>query len=145
MASAPADALIRQWFDELWNQGREDTIDRLLAPNATVHGLPTPDGKPLVGPAPFKELYRTFRTAFPDMRITVERMVAAGEHDAAVQVRAVGTHRGDALGVPATNRTVSFHGMVIIRAEHGKLVEGLNCFDFLTMYQQIGVVPAIGG
>jgi steroid delta-isomerase-like uncharacterized protein len=145
MAPATADVLIRQWFDELWNQGKEETIDRLLSPDAQVHGLPTPDGKPLVGPAAFKELYRVFRSAFPDMTITIERMVASGDGDAAVQVRATGTHRGDSLGMPATNRRVNFHGMVIIRAVNGKMVEGLNCFDFLTMYQQIGVVPAIGG
>ena len=60
-----ADALARRWFENLWNQNRVETIDEMLAPNSTVHGLPTPDNQPLVGPAAFKEYYWVFRKAFP--------------------------------------------------------------------------------
>jgi predicted ester cyclase len=141
---ANAEAVIRQWFEELWNQAREDTIDRLLAPGGLVHGLPTPDGKPLVGGDAFKELYRQFRSAFPDMKIAIERVVSEGS-TAAVLVRASGTHLGDGLGTPPTRKPVSFHGMVIVTAANGRLTEGWNTFDFLTMYQQIGLVPSFGG
>ena len=141
MADAPDD-LIRQWFEELWNQGREDTIDRLLAPNAIVHGLPSADGKQMVGPAGFKPLYRTFRAAFPDMRITVERTVRQNDL-AAAHVSVTGTHRGDTLGSAPTNQPVRFSGMVIVRAANGQLVEGWNQFDFMTMYQQIGMLPQV--
>ena len=43
------EAVVHNWFEELWNQGREDTIDRLFAVDGIAHGLPTPDGSPLRG------------------------------------------------------------------------------------------------
>lgn len=41
--------------------------------------------------------------------------------------------------------TLAGNGGLIVRARDGKLVEGWNSFDFLSMYQQIGAVPATGG
>lgn len=132
------EAMIRQWFEELWNQGREDTIDRLLAPNAKVHGLPVP----ITGPGEFKPFFRQFRQTFPDIRITVLNTVAQGTLVAA-HCHVVATHLGDGLGVPSTQRKVEFSGMRIVRAEGDQFVEGWNCFDFLTCYQQIGLMPQL--
>lgn len=135
------EAMIRRWFEELWNQGREDTIDRLLAPNAKVYGL-TPDDRPITGPEEFKPFYRQFRQAFPDIKITVVHTVAEGDRVAAY-CHVVGTHLGEGLGVPATKRPVEFSGMCIVRADGNQLVEGWNCFDFLTCYQQVGLMPQL--
>ena len=135
------EAMLRSWFDELWNEGREETIDRLLAPNAKVHGL-TPDNQPIVGPEAFKPFFRQFRQAFPDIRITVVRTVSEGDVVAAHCV-VTGSHRGDLLGTPATNRSVTFSGMCIVKAAGNQFVEGWNTFDFLTCYQQIGLLPSI--
>ena len=142
--SQPPDTMIRQWFEQLWNQKREDTIDRLLAPHGLVHGLPTPDNQPLRGPDQFRVLYRQFRQAFPDLQITVERTVREGDL-AALHCRVTGNHAGDGLGVPASGRDVDFQGMVFVRADGDRFVEAWNCFDFLTCYQQIGAVAAVPG
>jgi len=138
MPDAP-DIMIRRWFEEVWNQKREDTIDRMIAPQALVHGLPTPDNRPLRGPDEFKALYRQFRNAFPDLTVIVERTVREGEFVAAY-CRCTGTHRGDGLGVPASGNAVDFMGMVIVKAAGDQFIEGWNCFDFLTCYEQIGIV-----
>jgi predicted ester cyclase len=135
------EAMLRRWFDELWNQGREDTIDQLLAPEAKVYGLPTPDNRP-IGPDEFKPFFRQFRQAFPDIRITVLHTVAEGDFVAA-HCHVVGTHLGNGLGVPPTSRAVEFSGMCIVRAAGDQFVEGWNCFDFLTCYQQIGLMPQL--
>ena len=141
MPQAP-DTMIREWFEQLWNQKREDTIDRLLAPHGLVHGLPTPDNQPLRGPAQFRPYYRQLRQAFPDLRVTVERTVLEGDL-VAVHCRATGKHAGDGLGVPATGKDVDFQGMVFVRADGDRFVEAWNCFDFLTCYQQIGAIATI--
>jgi steroid delta-isomerase-like uncharacterized protein len=138
MSQAP-DTMIREWFEQLWNQKREDTIDRLLATNGLVYGLPTPDNQPLQGPDQFRVLYQQFRRAFPDLKITVERTVCEGNL-AALHCRARGKHTGDGLGVPASGKDVDFQGMVFVRADGDRFVEAWNCFDFLTCYQQIGAV-----
>jgi steroid delta-isomerase-like uncharacterized protein len=137
------DGMVRRWFEELWNQGREETIDSLLAPGAKVHGLATPDGRPISGPEEFRPFFRRFRQAFPDIRVDVVRTVTEGDVVVA-QCRVTGTHLGDALGVPASRRPVEFWGMCMIRVADGRFVEGWNSFDFLACYQQMGVLPQLG-
>ena len=133
------DAVTREWFEEVWNQGREETIDRLITPTSRVFGLTGHDGPPMVGPAAFKPLFHTFREAFPDLRVTVERTTVDSELCTAY-CRVTGRHGGRALGGEPTNRPVDFYGMVILRVRDGVVIEGWNVFDFLTMYQQMGWV-----
>ena len=134
MPLAP-DAIARTWFEEVWNQGSEQAIDRLMAPGAVFHGLP----EPVVGPEQFKPFQRKFRAAFPDIHIEVDELVCQDDR-VAVKCTVTGTHRGDALGVPATNKPVRISGMGLARIENGKIVEAFNTFDFLSLYSQIGLV-----
>ena len=129
-------ALVQRWFDEVWNEGRVDAIDELLAQDSVVHGLG--EGQ-MRGAAAFKPFHAAYRDAFPDVRIEIEDMVEEGDK---VAFRWTGTasHRGQGLGFAATNRSVRFQGMGIIRVRNGKLVEGWNTFDQLGMLQQLGVV-----
>jgi steroid delta-isomerase-like uncharacterized protein len=136
MSETP-ETVMRAWFEEVWNQGREDAIDRLFAAGGVAHGLP---GGSVDGPQGFRSVFTTFRGAFPDIHIDVERMVVDGDQ-VAVHCRVSGTHTGATLGVPPTGKKIDFCGMVIARITGGQFQEGWNCFDFLTMYQQIGVVP----
>ena len=131
-------ALIRRWFEEVWNQGRIETIDELMAPGCVVHGL---GAGVLDGPAGFKPFHASYRNAFPDVRLTIDDIVGEGSIVAA-RWSGTGTHRGNGLGLPATDRTVTFSGMTFARVENGKLVEGWNVFDQLSMLQQLGVVAA---
>lgn len=141
MQSTPAE-VVHTWFEEVWNQGLEATIDRLLAPTAVAHGLPTSDGLPMAGPEAFKPFYRTFRGTFPDIQVRILHAVSEGEF-CAVRCAVTGTHSGDALGVPATGNAVSFSGMTIVRVRDGQIHEGWNTFDFLQLYQQLGVLPPL--
>jgi predicted ester cyclase len=138
MSQTP-DALMRQWFKEVWDEGRAEAIDRHAAANQTVHGLGGPTDPPMIGKAAFKQLHQTFMNAFGDLTVTVEKTVVQGDQCAAV-CRVAGRHVGDALGGHATNKEVNFTGITIGRIANGKLVEGWNVFDFLGMYQQIGWV-----
>ena len=135
------ETVMRTWFEEVWNQGREDAIDRLFAADGLVHGLP---GSPLKGPGAFKGLFKTFRGAFPDMHITVERAITQGEMVVA-HCRVTGTCQSADLGVAPTGQCVDFYGVAIGRIVDGQLHEGWNCFDFLTMYQQLGAIPPMPG
>lgn len=135
------DTIMRSWFEEVWNQGTDAAIDRLMAADAVAHGLP---GGDMNGPPMFRGLFQTFREAFPDLHITVERTVTEGNLCTA-HCHVTGSHSGTGLGFAATRRGVAFDGMVIARIVNGQIVEAWNCFDFLTMYQQLGVVPEAPG
>jgi steroid delta-isomerase-like uncharacterized protein len=128
--------LIRRWFEEVWNQRRTESIDAMFAEDGLGHGL---EGEPLRGPAGFKVLHERFCTAFPDINIVVEDVVAEGDKVAA-RCTVRGSHGGDSLGFAATNSPVQFTGMVLARIENGKIVEAWNNFDFMGMYQQVGAI-----
>jgi predicted ester cyclase len=135
MSQTP-DALAREWFAQVWNQLDESAIDRLMHPEGLVHGL---GPEPLRGPDQFKPFFHTFRNALGGIRVDITRTVVQGD-TCAVLCRVVATHVGHTLGAPATNRDVDVTGITMLRVKDGRIVEGWNVFDFLTMYQQIGWV-----
>lgn len=133
------DEIARSWFQQVWNDGDESAIDRLMAPNATFHGL---QGGPFRGPAAFKPFFRKFREAFPDIHVRVEQTVCEGEW-VACRCTVTATHRGASLGVEATNATTEFSGMAMAKVRDGLIHEGWNCFDNLTLYQSLGMLPQL--
>ena len=137
-----SEELLRAWFDGVWGRKDEAEIDRLLHADGRVHGLPGPDGPPVTldGPAEFKPFYRAFRDAFPDVRIDLQQVVTQGEM-AVAHCRVRGTHTGGGLGLPPTGHAVDFEGFAMCRVDGDKVREAFNCFDFLTMYRQLGAAP----
>jgi predicted ester cyclase len=135
MAETP-EAIVRAWFKEVWDEGREDAIDRLMAPYAVAYGLP---GGPIQGPTAFKPLFKMFRAALGDLKMDVVRTIVQGDTVAA-HCHVTARHSGAGFGGEPTHQPVDFWGITIARVEDGKIVEGWNCFDMLAMYQQIGWV-----
>ncbi len=140
MSLQPAE-LLRTWFDEVWCKGQEAAIDRLMAEEAVAHGLP---GGDMNGAAGFRQVFKAFRGAFPDIHIAVDHTITQGDM-VSTHCRVTGTHTGEGLGIKPTGKRVDFEGMTIARVVDGQIREGWNCYDFLTMYQQLGVVPAAPG
>jgi steroid delta-isomerase-like uncharacterized protein len=132
-------ALLRRWFEEVWNKRRPEAIDEMFAADGLAHGLSDDEAKPLRGPAEFKPFHAVFCGAFPDIEVVAEDMIAEGDMVAArCSVR--GKHTGDHLGVAASNASVQFTGMAIVRIKDGMIVEGWNNFDFMKMNKQIGAI-----
>jgi steroid delta-isomerase-like uncharacterized protein len=129
-------SLVTRWFDEVWNAKREATIDELAAPDCIVHGLGEGGAEPLAGSAAFKRFWRQFLSALPDIRVTIQDVIAEGDR-AAFRFVAEGTHTGDGLGVKPTGRRVRVTAMGFIRARDGQIVEGWNEFDAAGLMRQI--------
>ena len=124
MAQIP---LLQQWFEEVWHNGKENAIDELLHPDAIVHGLGTDETK--TGPEAFKPFYKNFRESFPVVHVESHPIFNDDEFEAADCV------------VTCTNaegKNARFTGICISKFKDGKLFEGWNGFDFLSMYQQLG-------
>ena len=137
-----AESIVRTWFREVWDEGNEDAIDRLMAPYGVVYGLP---GGPVQGPTAFKPLVRTLRGAIADLRIEVVRTIAEGDMVAA-HYHVTGRTAGAAPGGDPTQQPVDFWGMTMIRVEDGRIVQAWNCVEMLATYQQIGwitIPPAV--
>lgn len=132
-------ALVRRWFEEVWNKGRADAIAEMLAPGGIVHGLSDDPANPLRGPEGFLPFHAKFREAFPAIGVVVEDLVAEGDK-VAVRASVRGKHEGRSLGFDATGTTAEFDGIAIVRVEDGKIVEAWNNFDFMKMYRQLGAI-----
>jgi steroid delta-isomerase-like uncharacterized protein len=132
-------ALVKRWFEEVWNQGRADVIDELLVEDGIIHGLADQGGAPVHNRRAFQQFHGQFRGAFPDIVVNVEDMIAEGGK--VVARRSVrGKHTGESLGFKATNAPVEFDGIAIVRVKDGKIVEAWNSFDFMKMNRQLGMV-----
>ena len=113
-------ALARRWFEEVWNNRRESTIDEFLNEDSVCHA----DQGDLRGIECFRlQQYRPFIGAMPNLRITIEDVLESGPQ-AVVRWSARGTHSGPDLGFPPTGKTVTMHGMTRMRFENERLVEG---------------------
>ena len=132
-------ALIRRWFEEVWNKGRADAIPEMLAEDGVAHGLSDDDATPFRGPAGFLPFHTQFREAFPHIEVVVEDQIGEGDR-VATRCSVRGKHEGDSLGFKATQAPVAFTGMVISRIKDGKIVEAWNNFDFMKMYKQVGAI-----
>jgi steroid delta-isomerase-like uncharacterized protein len=129
-------AVILRWFKEVWNEGREETIDELLAPDAVVVGLGETE-KEVHGPTEFKHFVGNMRAVLPDLKIQVEDAIAEGDK-AVVRVVLEGLNNGVGLGSKATGRQVKVAGIVIVQLNAGRIVRGWNCWDQLGLLRQIG-------
>jgi steroid delta-isomerase-like uncharacterized protein len=135
--ASPAE-LMHQWFDEVWNQGRAESIDKLFPEHAVLWGVVRPD-IPSKGPGDFKQFYQAMRAACPDIHVTIEHVVAQGEM-AFARWTATMTHTGDGLGMPPTARRLTLCGMSALRVRDGEIVEGWNNWDQVGMARQLGVL-----
>lgn len=133
------ETFMHRWFEEVWNQGREDAIDEMFAEDGIGHGLPTDNGEPIRGPKDFKPFFKKFREAFPNIKVVVGETVSDGEKIASV-CHVSGFHEGEGIGLSPTNQPVDFTGIVIVKLRDGKIVESWNSFDFMTMYAQLGAL-----
>jgi steroid delta-isomerase-like uncharacterized protein len=129
--------LVQRWFEEVWNEGREATIDELMSAAGVGFGLAATKSE-VHGPPEFKPFVRNFRDAFPDLHFVIEDMVAEGDK-VAVRLGVTGTHQGGGLGFPATGRKINVTAITIIQFANGKLVQGWNNWDQLGMMQQLGM------
>jgi len=127
--------LVRRWFEEVWDKGRLSAIPEMFAPSGRAHGFPDPDSD-INSAAEFAEHCKAFREAFPDVRISVDDLIADGDK-VAVRWTATMTHTGDGLGFPATSKKVLVSGSSFLICGNGQILEGWNYMDLTRMRLQL--------
>jgi predicted ester cyclase len=127
MSAEENKGLMRRLFEEL-NKGKA------AAMAAIDRSMDIPDLKD------FKQMESEWYDAFPDMHETIDDMVAEGDK-VATRVTTTGTHKGEFMGIPPTNKKVTVSGIVIDRFAGGKIVEDNGQFDMLGLMRQLGLDP----
>ena len=131
-------AVVRRLIEEVWNKGNMQVADELFAPNYAHHDPSTPDvGR---GPEGEKKRANHYRTAFHDLRMTVEEIFAEGE-TVTTRWTCRGVHKGDLSGLAPTGKQFAITGITIGCFANGKITEGWVNWDALGLMQQLGAVP----
>ena len=133
-------ALMRRFYEEI-SKGNLAVVDELAAIDLVEHSPFVPGQAP--GRQGTLELFTMIHAAFPDLRITIEDIVAEGDK---VVSRGTfsGTHKGEFMGIAPTGKQITVGLTEIVRIVAGKMVEHWNMVDNLGMMQQLGVVPTPG-
>ena len=126
-------AIVRRFFEDVWNNQKLEVVDHVFAPTVLLNGQPVPREA-------IKQLVTTRRVAFPDIKVTVEDQVAEGDK---VSTRRTwqATHHGPYRGVAATGKPVKWIQISIVRLVDGRIVEDWPVADELGILQQLGHLP----
>jgi steroid delta-isomerase-like uncharacterized protein len=138
MSTEENKALVRRFYGEAVHNTA--LFDELLA---TTYVLHLPGGPPIVGIEQAKQLMAAYTSAFPDLQLTTEDMVAEGDK-VAIRNTWRGAHHGVFQGVPPTGKRVMFTGSDVFRCEEGKIAEQWADLDALGLMRQLGAIPARG-
>ena len=132
-------AVVRRFVEES-NRANLSAYDQLLADNFVDRSMPPGYPNDREGQKQFAAM---LNVAFPGGTQTVDDLVSEGDK-VVMRWTARGTHAGEFMGIPATNRQVTVTGIDIYRVVGDKIVEHWGEWDGLGMMQQLGVVPAPG-
>ena len=126
-------SIYRRYLQAVFNEGRLDQLSELLDPAYVYRDAPpgTPPGAEGI-----KQVVSMFRSAFPDLKITIEDQIAEGDK---VCSRAItrGTHRGEIFGIPPTGKSVLMRGITIVRVVNGRIAESWVSNDVMGLMNQL--------
>ena len=132
-------AIERRFWEEIYNGRNVDLIDELFATNYVLHGSGGQD----LNAEGTKQMLSMYFNAFPDLHGTIEDLFAAGDRVATRSIMR-GTHRGEMMGIPPTEKSIAVALLSIDRIVDGKFVESWHLTDQVLMLQQLGVMPPLG-
>ena len=125
----------RTWIDGL-NRGDVSVAEKVFAADCVIHINGSPE--PNLGVAGFKQMIAGLLAAFPDLRLSIEDQIVAGDKVATRWV-AEGTNSAPFGNVPATGRRVRVDGLILDRVADGRVVERWELWDQAGMMQQLGL------
>jgi predicted ester cyclase len=120
---------------EAINTGNLALLEKYVAADYIEHT----DG--FQGVEPFAQQIAAFRAGFPDLHVSTEDVLTAGDRFAS-RTTVTGTHTGDLMGMPATGKRISVEAVDIGRIENGQAKERWGGLKMYSMLSQLGVIPA---
>ena len=126
MSIEESKALVRRWFEEVYNKGNLSVADEVLSSEVITHhhGL-----KGVTEDVSTPEDNKKFRIdcagAFPDMHFNINDIIAEGDKFA-IHFTFTGTHKGKFWGHEPTNKKIRFALISIYRVIDGKIKEATH-------------------
>jgi predicted ester cyclase len=129
-------AIVSRVFTEILSQGKFEVAPEVYAKDFVNHG----PGKD-VGFDETQANDQGWRSAFPDLKMTVEREIAEGDF-VTVLWRGTGTNTGSGNGLNATGKKADGRGISIYRVADGKIKEEWTEYSQMLILRQLGLFPA---
>ena len=130
--SASITEVAKQWFQQVWNEGRREAIAEMLAPDAVIQ-----DGSEAsTGPEGFYPFFDRMQATFSDIHVSFHDAITQDD-EVSLRWSCTMRHTGNGLDVPATGKTVHVTGISVVRIANGMLVAGWQNWDMLGLMQQI--------
>jgi predicted ester cyclase len=126
---------------EVFGQGKLEAVEQFFSPDFQEHEEGPGKDRGREG---LKDIVRTVRGGFPDLRVSVEA-ISEDDDQTWARVTFSGTNTGELMGHPPTGRQATWTAIDQCRYADGKLVEHWGVVDLLSMMQQIGMVPPAQG
>ena len=137
-------AVIRNFFEEVWNKGNFDYLDHIYTEDFQLNALWQNTSLGGSGTAAKQEARSTIQRwlhGFPDMNVTVDEQIGEGDFVASRHA-ATGTQARDFMGIPNTGKRGTVTGITINRLAGGKVAEVWTCWDAVGMMMQLGIIPS---
>ena len=131
-------AIVRRFADEVITQGNIESAGNYVWEDV-VEQVPLPGQGP--GLEGLKDILRAMRAGFPDLVFSIQEQISEGDKVAS-RFEWTGTHQGEFLGIPATDRHVRVWGIVIDRLEDGRIKDTRIIMDTLGLMTQLGALPS---
>ena len=135
--------LIIRFFEEVWNKRKLEIADDIF--DNDCHTFQLRSGTPATstprGPQSIKDHIAEWLSAFPDLKFTIEQMIAEEDRVSTLLVMD-GTHTGQWLGIPPNGKRINIRMMTIHRIQSGKIIEDWVIVESLGFFQELGILPA---
>ena len=131
--------IVQRFMDECWNQGNLNTVMELVANDCRYHDPVFPSLTS--GAENIKNHIQNCRSGFPDLMFTIDDTIAERD-EVVIHWTGTGTHKGQFLGMPPTNKKASVTGTSIYRIEGSKIVEVWSNWNLMSMMEQLGIAMA---
>ncbi len=132
-------AIVRRFIDEIFVQGRKDTVDELLADDFVAHTWPS-TGHPKDD---LKAAIDRTSGALKDPTFTIDDLIAEGDRVAA-RLTTAATQVGPFMGMPPSGKRYEIGEIHVFRLRDGKVIEHWHQMDQMGMMKQLGAMPAGG-
>jgi steroid delta-isomerase-like uncharacterized protein len=130
-------AMVNRYFAEIMSEGNLAVIDELMSDEFIIRISSLHE--PFRGKEGMKQFVTGLRTAFPDIKFTIENAIAEG-NKIACQFTSISTHKAEFAGIPATGKIVKDEGTDIFTFTNGKIAEILVHENALGLMEQLGAI-----
>ena len=126
--------VVRRYWNGKWNERRPEILDELQTSDVVYHGT-TMEMNNL---EEYKQAYSGFLSILHDTKIIIDEILVDGDK-VMTRVTMSGVQKGELEGIPTTGNSFTMSGFTVFRLVDGKIAEEWEDWDWLGLYQQLGM------